>query len=1144
MLKFAQEFSDFLESDESGMVIDAKSFFKEAVPEEEEHEQIVFRLGNGKLVRRLVSIWELFDHHDWFQRCVQQLAVRLISIQDKKRFSLLITSSPVMEELSRHVLPIVQNSGHEPIRSKKIDALSMESFSIRDELGRPSESGVVLADVIDNGDSIVEIAVLANRKRVGIVGALSLVVTGEELLKEEPLEGCYSLPSRIGSRIPVHTLATFPIPAVRDPKGSRVVRVDPFTLRPRAIHKPEPTYQPLVELDAALKYVESADCLQAGFQRAGNQRFSYSVEIPLLLKSQEKEIWEAIQMTPAKEANLESLDQVVIATSNRYSDLCFRDFFQKKLEQRGLDARCLVALIPDGGSQNSPALIGSSVKQDIEGSTVILLIATLTTSERLRALVALLYEQRVGNIVVLNLINRMSNYTTRFIGSIEKLSNRVAVDRRPRGDLKVTFTDFSFFTILGLPELPDEELVRLEKSITTISTEMSRNCITGSFKRLSAEVARLFSFQDLAEMKIPTKRGVIGSETECRSKLRIRLRDREVEARSHAGKIALVTIKLVIEDDFEPLIEELLLETHPSTIDHYFGLLLTDAPHLRYRGTVQQLGVRVLQRVADLRQSRFSLERESRNSGIREEGSLSVQELKAALRASIELELSLLQGVAILAYRDSPASFEESDVIGMINAGNDKDEWRGIPLNFRLHFESERLFFLVALVLHGLHSEFPREKVATGVKKKLIDTLKPLRSLAQEIAERASDAPVEGRIGEAQSGADQDVASVPLGRRRDEMPDDGFSEADSELIRENIDTLLAELGFHKQRRPHQIVRFLHRRVLRPRKHHNHISNSLTDLLSALQDVVPDGVKATESILLDDYTQSLVDQALTGTKSLTFIAENARQLFMFTPTTGKTHSRYTALASQDGFLSDIVSCIGLLKNINRTGTLTAEDRDSLRNYAEDIDSDFSDSELRRALQSYLVPLEDCLIWALRGADVRLRDSMANAQAHAASGPNGLEGMLVRKARALSSLMRDIPARLVLSDQQILKEFFRNFFHNLRYVDREVSYCDWPDDLFDLTIHSTYRSVRDEGEKPFAEIRIRVDGTIATEDYLADPSRSIGYQYLRLQKFGAQCEIDHDVRPSVFSLYLMRRDEFARPEGKNLDQPALLHEVEHG
>src|SRR5262249_2904023 len=133
----------------------------------------------------------------------------------------------------------------------------------------------------------------------------------------------------------------------------------------------------------------------------------------------------------------------------------------------------------------------------------------------------------------------------------------------------------------------------------------------------------------------------------------------------------------------------------------------------------------------------------------------------------------------------------------------------------------------------------------------------------------------------------------------------GSEHADSashHRVKANLNLLLTELGVHELSEKHQVIRFLHSKIIAVRQGHNPINSSLNTAILELQDVLPADLAPSAGdpshlrrrfLVTGEVTKKALEDATYTAGLLEEIADAVRQLLVFTPASRENSERFAA-----------------------------------------------------------------------------------------------------------------------------------------------------------------------------------------------------------------------------------------------------------
>ena len=988
---------DFVASGKSGMIYNADHIYNLKTGTSARNGA-GFKLLSGQIVKEFVTIWELFDHRTEFETCIDELTQRAIEIHDQVDFTSIVTCTQPTRELVTHIYP--------KLRDRIGNRFTVAHFGDYPTTPMPPQDGphfadeavLILTDVISTGTSLENMAEIIRKQKGRVVSVLAVLLTHPEWIQEQNKHGRPPLAMLAGAGVLLHSLTDYKIKPLDcgEYEEEKLIPIDYFSLLPKYRTQDILGHDPVFDLQQSLSQLESAKAIEFGFFHFDEKSYSYGFEVNRILEHCGETIWQAIGDHVLDSRDDETLGQgekTVLVTSFKKEDLTFKNFIEDRLRSHGRKTASVVTI--RRGVRDTPYLfnlaLGSPEQLQLKNKNVLLALATLTTSEKLRSLVALLSASGVNSVRVVCLFNRMGLFTTHFFGSIEKFAD-LRLDTGPD-------TAFKFLPIYSLLDLSSEDLDRMQKRMHWMLSQLEGNTKVESFRRIARRMSEYFQprghFDELFEAVSYPKNTVPDED--------FRLRD-GIEVRTHSGRKALLTHNLALHHDFGPLFEELISTRDRRSFIYLYGLLVADLDYLHFNGDLRRLIPKIIQRIRTLRREREDWERAYRKTHNLDENEPEPEVAHEEIFARLNAEIYLLFGLGIIAHQESPKVFDDVDFIELIFAGKSNEEWAEIRWNMWRHFGEERLFFMIAFMLHGLYPEFGKYRIAKNIKANLGQSVGSLKGFFKRF-------PINefGHSSQADNSRNQG----------DETQHQKTLKAQISLARNTLDLMLTECGEHDHQEKHQVIRYLHRQVLRPKEGHNPIFTSMTELLTNLDILLKEQKPLLDHsrVLVTDRILGYLDDALNATAALPIVSQKTNQLFFFTPGFAG-QDRFTRAPSEPGFAATAHRLVERLTDIRTRRTVSSRDRDRLREMDAEIRNDFlrSDSPLRMALSSSIVPFKQVLCRALVDAEQRLSTL-------------GYTGALKRQLGEVESWE---PADLlVLTDRIQLQETLRNLFLNLRY-----------------------------------------------------------------------------------------------------------------
>ncbi|NET37058.1 MAG: hypothetical protein F6K19_34375 [Cyanothece sp. SIO1E1] len=90
--EYRHKLREFLQSRDSGMLLDADEEYEHRFGNSSQG-RAGFKLQNGQVVKKFLTIWELFDCSAEFKECIGKIALKAAEIRRRVHFSKIITAT-------------------------------------------------------------------------------------------------------------------------------------------------------------------------------------------------------------------------------------------------------------------------------------------------------------------------------------------------------------------------------------------------------------------------------------------------------------------------------------------------------------------------------------------------------------------------------------------------------------------------------------------------------------------------------------------------------------------------------------------------------------------------------------------------------------------------------------------------------------------------------------------------------------------------------------------------------------------------------------------------------------------------------------------------------------------------------------------
>ncbi len=436
-----------------------------------------------------------------------------------------------------------------------------------------------------------------------------------------------------------------------------------------------------------------------------------------------------------------------------------------------------------------------------------------------------------------------------------------------------------------------------------------------------------------------------------------------VTVHTEAQKVALITYNLATTRDFGPVLDALRVAEHRTSLYFYYLLLISDIDFIKFNNIFYETKDILLNRVLKSRAKRKRIETEQK-------GRIFDQHTFNQVKDQIENELYLLFGLSLLAHYDKPDKYDSHLFEKLFLWFLTPKEASRFPVNFILYFLDERLMFMFSLMLIGAFHNLRGKQVKRNLKSNMVKRIMALKDHVDTLSEEKIIPQILELNANYLSYVDDNDADATTNQVKVAI----------NTIKENLDLILTELGEHDLQEHHEVIRFLHRNIIRQKMGHNAIFTNLNQLIFAL-DSKKRGLsrQPKKNISLEDQPDQRpsraihkLNEALRASTMLQSIAQAVKRLYIFTPVS-HSENRFINGSTPSAFEYDIKTLESLLIDIRRNKYFTISQYDTIKKIKSRLRDDFysSKSILRQSLKEYIIPTLDVLRDALVEADQRLK-----------------------------------------------------------------------------------------------------------------------------------------------------------------------------
>jgi orotate phosphoribosyltransferase len=960
---YADKLRALIEKPESRMLLKASEYG----PVGERKADAAFQLTSGAFLTEFITLWELFDHRREFKEFIAKFAEKAQEIHQENPYAAIVTATATSKHILEHAHALIEGDRY------KISVHYLGDYPFLDAENRKlldfrGENVLIVTDVIATGSLVAKMAEIVEEVAGRPIGVLCAALIGPELIDNNSILefGQGQAPERPKKQLRIHSLTTRRVHSFKvngGPPPSLIFKIDAVTILPEDKLLLPNGFYPKFDDVTMFAHFESAKAIDFDFYTMDDRRLTTAIRIKPLLDTCGPAIWAAIEPKVR--------DAETLVTTFQRDDVLFKEF----VEDRFPTSHPSFVFIPKRNSLESPNsyfLLPTQLEQ-ITGKRIVLLLAQIFTSERLRNIVSLLVSNGAESISVICLLNRMGMYTSSFISRLERLVRGVG-----QAGGTIEHTGFEFLFLYSLPDISGDDLKRMQETIRALFDYYTSQTRIPSFRRSMLQDLKYFQSHSVTSHQFENP-----TATDMSSFFPLAISDYNLPilVRSCEGRLALLSRHLVASRDFDQFIKAIGDRSvrDKETLYKIFGILLTDLSYLKLTGRFARLRETLIDEIRQLRWKRLDLE--GRNPAVP----------AIIVEQHVDVETHLLFGMALFSYLDY--EFDYSPVIlEILTCGLSGADWTQRPLNFGQYYADERLAWCLSMLMHLSRHDFRQPRVARELKERLIDETETLLT---------------------------ELGNILSGDRR--LRDAANT---LERIKANLNMLLTDLGAHDLTEKHQVIRFLHSKVIALKRGHNPIHTSLDAALLSLQKIAAENpseraspVKRRINVSGTPVKKNIEDATYTA-GILEEIAEAVRQMTVFAPTSKENGGRYASEPRLPGFSEDVKRLGDLFQKIRVENQVSLQEIQELTQLRNQIAFDLWDpaSHLRQMLLRYIVPLREVVDGALITANTTLRDL-------------GFGEVWEEQRKKLSAWPHEWK---VLMERHLLREVLRNIFSNVRHA----------------------------------------------------------------------------------------------------------------
>lgn len=441
----------------------------------------------GLLVQDFITVWPIIREPAAFEELSRRTAAHLAVICERLNCSLIVGCSSTVMSIFEGV------RGHLPTSIELLHLgthpLERGSDEFSDEF--TDRNVIIFTDVVSTGRLINDTRRLVEMAGGQVALSVSLFriayssmpisvdgdnkLTFVDELDVVPLRGADSMVLYIAEQ-PVNVVE-------RDVEARRPRTIDMetvFPVEPRQDVRYDAAFDPLEKLS---KVESSKPVTSVGYFGNRDRVFSVFVDIQALVDSARDRIEEVLRHW-ASIARREGLEPVILSTptaENRWLLASLEEFFLSST----IDARFAFFLKYDTFEGSFPFRILDDLA-DLQGKSVIILFATIHTSDTLRALCAQLSLLGCSSIHALTVVNRMTPASASFVARILHLGQAESSEGQEGEKLRPSTPSFEFKSLFRVWDLSVSDLRRGEAYVAR-RLRIAQEMLPSASDRTSAE---------------------------------------------------------------------------------------------------------------------------------------------------------------------------------------------------------------------------------------------------------------------------------------------------------------------------------------------------------------------------------------------------------------------------------------------------------------------------------------------------------------------------------------------------------------------------------------------------------------------------------------------------------------------------------
>ena len=969
----------------------------------------MYELSSGTFRKLFLSAWGIFSDREIHETVITELTHLARSVIDSRNVNTIVTCTSTAKYLMEELHSRLEKNGRE------IDVQYFGPYPYHVSSGRGLNSlkgkrVIIITDFIASGRLISNLRDVVEELGGQLVATLALGVTNAEHIKINK-EASRAAPHR---RIPVgpmkrmmdvYSLFDAEVKnGIQPDSSTKCIKIHPTEIRP--VFDDDANLvplRPIFDTQQLISDFEASNALDFRFFKSQSRFFTIGVRIENVLNYPEHRT----KYRRFLDRKLPS--QPIFLSTHNKENLLLLDLL-KEARPSALKPILIPRADQNIGSYYYFFTDPIEARSKIENSDVVIPLATINTSERLRNIVSLISSFSPNSITIVSLIDRMDQSALGFVPRVESL-HRLSSDS-PRQE-HASFEIVSFYRLV---DFSTNQIIRMNQSTDNVLRSFGDWTRVSSFREQADLHQRYFMPALMTSLAFKEgKQKPLLSDEEYDI---IGYNENPVRFRFSESKMLVAILEAIENRDYSLIFKILLAERRRPRLFRLYGILSSDISYLRASRALFKLLDDLLNHLTAIRKEAAAaqfftlIERydgDVRKTLISEAETESREEAEESVRQfsyhifGLGLLVFLQPDERVLSSVLKLCPFLEEKTV------NDVD----LRIEANAFFREPRSVFSLAFFLYLSSKQFRDRAQSSNIISEVV---------------RLIDSTIIGL-----HGLRDQCETGPLEFFHDHVKLRLLADVARSIS--HLEDLKNDLGAFPANRLESSVRYLHKVMFVDGINHSPLATSLNRVFREHFELEFDG----RHEQVADSPQSLqfhvprsrhetfkrhVDEALAQCGVLSRISDCAEDLFLASRSIARRgHSFESTGGSSTTFESDVNEMVRILKSMRDKYFSTRADLELFIAINERIDSEifFYDADLPRILNRYISDARVCCLDALGEAEVYFR---GNGLSHH-------ESAVSTSISVLSSLTGEY---FVLFDESSLAEIFKNIFTNLRHSSR--------------------------------------------------------------------------------------------------------------